>query len=227
MLKIKSLLASLLYATLLFLGKVSHSTATEYRVEITGVVSDVMGMVNPADDWAGPPPEVAPEFAARFAVGQTVVTKYTFADRVLDGAAADDWGQYSLSGTPVGSVVVDGELFQLRPGVIHLRTEETDRYLFHSYTSQEISNPVSAMGIMLDIDLEGYGLLQSDALVPPPQTWESATGDLYFASSPYWQGIRFTIDRVVVNAVPEPSLVAVAVALLGICSFSRPKRTRC
>ncbi len=224
MLKIRTQLSSPLAATLLFVGFPWHATAAEYNTTIAGVINEVTAIVNPAADYAGPPPEVTPAFAARFAVGQSVATKFTFKDGVVDTILAVDWGRYPLDGDQVGSVVVDGEQYQLRAGVISAFTGGTDRYVFSSFTSQEISNPVSATGVLLGIAIEGRNLLNSDALVPPPPTWESASGDLFFNSGFFWQGIRFSVDEVVVNAVPEPSTLAIAIAFFGVGCCRRPRR---
>jgi hypothetical protein len=198
MFKINVQLTTALCATLLFVVLPLPSNAIEYSVEIEGVISDVTAILSPTyGDVVGPlpSPQVAPEFSERFAVGQLITTHITYSDDVVDDIVADYWGRYPLAGNQLGSIVVDGEPYQLKTGVISTLTDAADRYFYHAYTNQEISNPVAAMGVWLDIIFEGDNLLDSDALVPPPQTWDLANGDLYFDTGRDWQTIRFSVER--------------------------------
>ena len=220
---LETLLRGLLIATPLLWGFSSDSDAVEYRFKITGTVNAVEATVNPAADYFGPPPEVSPAFAARFAIGHPVVTEFTYADGVMDIMPSTTIGTYPLSSVPGGWVGVDGEQYLLGAGSISASLGETDQYLFHAFNSQEISNPVAASGIMLNIAFSGGSLLNSDALVPPPHAWDSAFGDLLFDAGLFWQRIRFSVDQVEVTAVPEPSTLAVAITmfLAGCCCRRR------
>ena len=209
----------------------ARSHATGYRAEIYGIVTEVTAIYEPLYDPSEipPPPEIDAEFAARFALGQAVVTQLNYTNDAIDNVVADYWGQYPLAN--VGSIFVDGEQFTIGPGVINIQTNQpymprSDRFFFHSYTSQAISEPIAASGIWLDVSIEGQGMFDTDSLVAPPSIWDTAFGALYFNSGLEWQALGFLVDRVVVTTVPEPSSPCLGILLASAIIYSRRRLTR-
>jgi hypothetical protein len=176
---------------------------------VRGTVSAVTAIYYPLFDPIDlpPPPQPSPEFTARFATGQSVIIDMAYSLGWADNIAATWDGNYAVDSA--GSITVDGARFKIGAGGVDVQTDQpymprTDQFFFHSATLQQIASPVQAYGTWLDLVIHGDGMIGSDALVPPPAAWDTATGYLYFQSQQgvVWPALYFNIDQI--DVAPNP-----------------------